>query len=86
MLDVRRDDEHAESRVVGAVNVPLQELPSRLADVPPGEVWVHCASGYRASVAASFLDAAGRRPVAVDDDFDHVHTTGLAVDGVVNDR
>ena len=31
----------------------------RLADVPAGEVWVHCAGGYRASVAASMLDAAG---------------------------
>ena len=27
-----------------------------------GEVWVHCAGGYRASVAASVLDAAGRSP------------------------
>ncbi len=86
VLDVRRDDEHAETRIAGAVNVPLQDLPTRLADVPSGEVWVHCASGYRASVAASFLDAAGRRPVSVDDSFDNVHTAGLAVDGVVNDR
>ena len=38
--------------------------------MPAGEVWVHCAGGYRASVAASLLDAAGRRVVAVDDSFD----------------
>ena len=80
ILDVRRDDEHAESRVVGAVNIPLQELPTRLADVPSGEVWVHCASGYRASVAASFLDAAGRRPVAVDDSFDSARPAGLPLE------
>jgi rhodanese-related sulfurtransferase len=86
VLDVRRDDEHAETRIAGAVNIPLHDLPTRLADVPSGEVWVHCGSGYRAAVAASFLDAAGRRPVAVDDSFDNVHATGLAVDGVVNDR
>ena len=43
---------------------PLHELPQRLAEVPAGEVWVHCAGGYRAAVAASFLAAAGRTPVA----------------------
>ncbi len=45
--------------------------------MPAGEVWVHCASGYRASVAASLLDAAGRRPVAIDDSFDDVAAAGL---------
>ena len=37
--------------------------------MPSGEVWVHCASGYRASIAASALAAHGRRVVAIDDDF-----------------
>ena len=90
VLDVRRDDEHAEARIADAVNIPLQDLPARLSEVPPGEVWVHCASGYRASVAASFLDAAGHLPVAVDDDFDNARPAGLdvesSVDEVVNDR
>ncbi len=36
------------------------ELPGRVAEVPAGEVWVHCASGYRASIAASLIDASGR--------------------------
>jgi len=30
---------------------------------------VHCQSGYRASVAASFLQAAGHAVTIVDDDF-----------------
>ena len=67
VLDVRRADEHDEARIDGAVNVPIHELPRRLDEVPAGEVWVHCAGGYRASVAASFLSAAGRHLVAVDD-------------------
>ena len=46
-------------------------------EVPAGEVWVHCASGYRASVAASFLDAAGRSLVAVDDSFENAEKVGL---------
>ena len=36
---------------------------------------MHCASGYRASIAASLLAAPGRRLVVVDDDFDD-HAAG----------
>src|SRR5579863_8004421 len=66
ILDVRRDLEWARSRISGAVHIPLHQLPARLPEVPAGEVWVHCQAGYRASVAASFLDAAGRTVVVVD--------------------
>jgi glyoxylase-like metal-dependent hydrolase (beta-lactamase superfamily II)/rhodanese-related sulfurtransferase len=81
VLDVRRADEHDAARIDGAVNVPLHELVSRLGDVPPGEVWVHCAGGYRASVAASVLDAAGRTLVAIDDTFDNAEQVGLQLVG-----
>ena len=60
---------------------PLHQLPTRLAEVPTGEVWVHCAAGYRASVAASFLDAAGRTVVAVDDEYARAARAGLPTDG-----
>jgi len=81
VLDVRRADEHDKARIAGAVNVPIHELPQRLDDVPAGEVWVHCAGGYRASVAASFLSAAGRTLVAVDDSFDNAEKVGLHLVG-----
>ncbi|HEX8780389.1 MAG TPA: rhodanese-like domain-containing protein [Nocardioides sp.] len=77
VLDVRRADEHAGAAIEGAVNIPIHELPRRVAEVPAGEVWVHCASGYRASVAASFLDAAGRTLVAIDDSFENAEQVGL---------
>jgi glyoxylase-like metal-dependent hydrolase (beta-lactamase superfamily II) len=77
VLDVRREDEFAVSRIEGAVNIPIHEIPDRVADVPEGEVWVHCEAGYRASVAASFLAAAGRDLVAVDDQFDNAGPAGL---------
>ncbi len=77
VLDVRRTDEHAAGRIEGAVNIPLPELAARVGEVPPGELWVHCAAGYRASVGASILDAAGRTPVAVDDGFDSAEELGL---------
>ena len=81
VLDVRRADEHDKACIAGAVNVPIHELPDRLDDVPAGEVWVHCAGGYRASVAASFLSAAGRHLVAVDDGFDNAEKVGLHLVG-----
>jgi glyoxylase-like metal-dependent hydrolase (beta-lactamase superfamily II)/rhodanese-related sulfurtransferase len=80
VLDVRRGDEHAAARIEGAVNIPLHELPTRLTDVPSGEVWVHCAGGYRASVAASFLASAGHRLVTIDDSFDNAADAGLPIE------
>ena len=65
------------NQIVGAINVPLHELFDRTAELPNGEVWVHCASDYRASVAASFLDAAGRTLVAIDDSFENAEKVGL---------
>jgi glyoxylase-like metal-dependent hydrolase (beta-lactamase superfamily II)/rhodanese-related sulfurtransferase len=79
ILDVRRELEWREAHIDGAVHVPLHELPGGLGRVPAGEVWVHCASGYRASVAASFLAAAGREVIAVDDDFDRAAAAGLGM-------
>ncbi|GAA2140752.1 MBL fold metallo-hydrolase [Nocardioides koreensis] len=81
VLDVRREEEHDAARIDGAVNVPLHELTRRVGEVPAGEVWVHCAGGYRASVAASVLDAAGRTLVAIDDSFDNAETVGLHLVG-----
>ena len=69
-MDVRRDLEWAASHIDGAIHLPLHELPRRLAEVPEGEVWVYCQTGYRASMAASILDAAGRTVVLVDDTYD----------------
>ena len=81
VLDVRRADEHDKSAIAGAVNIPIHELPRRISEVPSGELWVHCAGGYRASIAASFLDAAGRTLVAVDDSFDNAEDVGLHLVG-----
>ena len=81
VLDVRRADEYAKARIEGAVNVPIHELPRRVADVPEGELWVHCAGGYRASVAASVLDAAGRQLVVIDDSFDNAEKVNLHLVG-----
>ncbi len=70
ILDVRRANEFEDGHIEGAQNIPIHELLERIDEVPAEEVWVHCASGYRASVAASVLAARGVPVVAIDDDFD----------------
>ena len=79
VLDVRRASERADGYVEGSVHIPVHTLHQRLGEVPEGEVWVHCAGGMRAGIAASLLDAAGRDVVAVDDSFDAAEKAGLTV-------
>lgn len=81
VLDVRRPAEYTNSHIEGAVNVPIHDILRRAAEVPAGELWVHCAGGYRASVAASILAAGGHRVVAVDDSFDRAGEVGLPMAG-----
>jgi len=71
VIDVRQPDEYEDGHVRGALNVPVYEITDRVGELPAGELWVHCASGYRASVAASLLEREGRDVVLVDDDFDN---------------
>ncbi|MEU9865457.1 MBL fold metallo-hydrolase [Streptomyces sp. NPDC047971] len=79
ILDVRRDSERARGFITGSAHVPVHDLHRRLADVPAGTVWVHCAGGMRAGIAASLLDAAGRDVVAIDDSFDAATPAGLTL-------
>lgn len=71
ILDVRRTAEHEARHIQGSLNIPLHDLIGHLHEVADGEVWVHCASGYRASIAASVLAANNVDVVAVDDNFDN---------------
>ena len=54
VLDVRTTQEYKKSHIAGSQHIPLSELTRRLDEVP-GEVVVHCQSGYRSSMAASLL-------------------------------
>ncbi len=77
ILDVRRDDEYAGGYIPGAAHVPMHQLLEKIDSLPPGQLWVHCASGFRASIAASLLDRAGRDVVFIDDEFDSAVAAGL---------
>ncbi|MHB8394526.1 MAG: MBL fold metallo-hydrolase [Candidatus Dormibacteria bacterium] len=79
VLDVRQSDEWRSGHISGSRNVPIQELPGRMREIPRQELWVHCGVGYRASVAASLLDRAGHSVVLIDDDFDNAKEAGLPI-------
>ena len=60
VLDVRTEAEHAQKHIDGSLNIPLNRLEERAAEVPRGRpVVIHCASGYRSSIAASILKNKG---------------------------
>jgi hydroxyacylglutathione hydrolase len=81
VLDVRRYDERTDVAIAGSQHVPLHELLRRMDEVPTDrEVWIHCASGYRASLAASLLARAGRRPVMIDDESARIKELGIELD------
>jgi hydroxyacylglutathione hydrolase len=81
VLDVRRASERARGSIAGSLHVPLHELPARLRDLPHRPLWVHCQGGYRASIAASLLQAAGHTVALIDDDFARAAGAGLALAG-----
>ncbi len=60
VLDVRQQVEWDTGHVPGSLHIPVGELPKELDKVPRDkEIWTACASGHRASIAASLLDGAG---------------------------
>jgi hydroxyacylglutathione hydrolase len=78
VLDVRQRDEFDSGHVRGALNIALHELPGRIAGIPADrELWIHCASGYRASVAAALLDRHDRDVVLVDDEYGNAEKLGI---------
>jgi hydroxyacylglutathione hydrolase len=77
VVDVRLGREWNEGHLAGAMHVPLHELPDRLAEIPAGRVWVHCAAGYRAAVAGSLLARSGRDVMVVSDPIGNAIACGL---------
>lgn len=60
IFDVRKKSEFDSEHVVGAVNIPLNEINAHLAEIPKDQDFIlHCAGGYRSMIAASILKARG---------------------------
>ncbi|MGB3945622.1 MAG: MBL fold metallo-hydrolase [Candidatus Saccharimonadales bacterium] len=78
VLDVRLASDWSVSHVEGSVNIPLHEVRQRANELPLDQpIWVHCASGYRASIAASLIERSKRTPILINDHFDSAIKLGL---------
>ena len=54
--EFRNRGERERGTIAGAIHIPLAQLGARPDEVPTGKpIVVHCASGWRSSVAASWL-------------------------------
>ncbi|MDJ0849846.1 MAG: rhodanese-like domain-containing protein [Myxococcota bacterium] len=60
LVDVRTPGEYDSGHIPGALNLPLQDLESRLSELDPGaELVVYCERGGRAQRAMLILEEAG---------------------------
>jgi rhodanese-related sulfurtransferase/glyoxylase-like metal-dependent hydrolase (beta-lactamase superfamily II) len=60
LLDIRNPREWAARHIEGSVNIPLNHLQERIAEIPRDRrIAVHCAGGYRSSIAAGILHQGG---------------------------
>ena len=64
VVDARDEHEWASGHVPGAVHIYVPDVPHRAGEIPhDAPVAVHCASGYRAGIAASLLEQAGHKRI-----------------------
>ncbi|BDU71153.1 rhodanese-like domain-containing protein [Mesoterricola silvestris] len=60
LVDVRTPAEFGQGSVPGSVNIPLDQLQLRVAEIDPRiPVIVFCASGGRSAMAKQFLEREG---------------------------
>lgn len=60
LIDVRTPREYAEKHIHGSVNVPLNHLADRINELATDRpLLIHCAGGYRSSIASSLLAQRG---------------------------
>ncbi len=64
MIDVRSPGEYASAHAPGTLNIPLQEVHSRLSEIPANvPVVVACASGTRSGMAKMVFKKGGFKEV-----------------------
>jgi hydroxyacylglutathione hydrolase len=60
VIDVRTPTERQTKSVAGSIGIPLNQLAERAGELPADRpLIVHCAGGYRSSIAASLLQQRG---------------------------
>jgi NADPH-dependent 2,4-dienoyl-CoA reductase/sulfur reductase-like enzyme/rhodanese-related sulfurtransferase len=66
LIDVRTEAEHARGHIPGSINIPVDELRDRLAELPAGPLVLHCQVGQRGHTAARLLAQHGFDVVNLD--------------------
>ena len=66
VVDVREPVEWQYGHIEGAIHIPMSELPTRLEEVPEGQVLVVCKVGARSARVAGYLVQQGRDAVNLD--------------------
>ena len=81
VLDIRNPPEiQAEGAIAGALLIPMDQLPARLAELPKDrEIVAVCKRGMRSFNAANWLRAQGRNAVSLQGGMDQWRTLGLPV-------
>jgi hydroxyacylglutathione hydrolase len=81
VFDIRKKSEFDSEHMVGAINVPLNEINNHLEKFPKDERFViHCAGGYRSMIASSILKQRGWDNFAdVKEGFNGIKNSGLEV-------
>lgn len=65
ILDVRAPGERQAKHIAGSLHIPLHRLMQHVDALPRDrKVVIHCASGYRSSIAASLLEQRGLTAIA----------------------
>jgi len=83
ILDVRSPEEYAEGHIPGAINIPHDQLGSRLAEIRSHknkDVVLYCGSGGRVGIAAKTLRPAGfSQLLHLDGDMNGWRSKGLPI-------
>ncbi len=55
VIDVREDVEWQAGHIAGSLHIPLHELPTRVSEMPEGQLLVVCKVGARSAHAVGYL-------------------------------
>lgn len=84
ILDVRSEGEFSSGRVPGAVNIPFDQITTRVAELEPYRnqtLIVYCHSGRRADIAIASLEGLGfSQLIHMDGDYLGWQAAGLSED------
>ena len=60
LLDVREDEERATARIEPSLHIPMNDVPSRLAEIPrDAKLVIYCHHGSRSLMVAGYLEGEG---------------------------